>query len=95
MKDGSEERAPFVIAAPGREGSEWFSGEAKRLGLETENNPVDIGVRVEVPAVVADPVTEKVWEPKIHYYSKSFDDLVRTFCVCPHGGWVVTVNGHS
>lgn len=102
LKDGSEERAPFVIAAPGREGSEWFSGEAKRLGLETENNPVDIGVRVEVPAVVADPVTEKVWEPKIHYYSKSFDDLVRTFCVCPHGevvtentGGVVTVNGHS
>ncbi|HHX28763.1 MAG: NAD(P)/FAD-dependent oxidoreductase [Bacillota bacterium] len=102
LSDGNEERAGLVIAAPGREGAEWFSAEARRLGLETENNPVDVGVRVEVPAVVADPVTEKVWEPKIHYYSKSFDDLVRTFCVCPHGevvtentGGVVTVNGHS
>ncbi|HHY45597.1 MAG TPA: NAD(P)/FAD-dependent oxidoreductase [Firmicutes bacterium] len=102
LADGSRETADLVIAAPGREGAEWFSDEARRLGLETENNPVDVGVRVEVPAVVADPVTEKVWEPKIHYYSKSFDDLVRTFCVCPHGevvtentGGVITVNGHS
>jgi len=102
LADGSRESAGAVIAAPGREGAEWFSEEAQRLGLETENNPVDVGVRVEVPAVVADPVTEKVWEPKIHYYSQAFDDLVRTFCVCPHGevvtentGGVITVNGHS
>jgi uncharacterized FAD-dependent dehydrogenase len=102
LGDGSREESNLVIAAPGREGAEWFAAEAKRLGLETENNPVDVGVRVEVPAVVTDPVTEKVWEPKIHYYSKSFDDLVRTFCVCPRGevvtentGGVVTVNGHS
>jgi uncharacterized FAD-dependent dehydrogenase len=47
-------RRRYVIAARGREGAEWFS-EGRRLGLETENNPVDVGVRVEVPAVVADP----------------------------------------
>jgi hypothetical protein len=102
LADGTEERCRFLIAAPGREGSAWFTEEAKALGLTTENNPVDIGVRVEVPAVITDEITEKVWEPKIHYYSKSFDDLVRTFCVCPRGevvtensGGVVTVNGHS
>jgi hypothetical protein len=102
LSDRTEERCRYLIAAPGREGSSWFAGEAKALGLITENNPVDIGVRVEVPAVITDDITEKVWEPKIHYYSKSFDDLVRTFCVCPHGevvtensGGVVTVNGHS
>ncbi|HHW19192.1 MAG TPA: NAD(P)/FAD-dependent oxidoreductase [Firmicutes bacterium] len=102
LSDGSVERCRFLIAAPGREGSLWFSDEAKRLGLTLENNPVDIGVRVEVPAVITDEVTEKVWEPKIHYYSRAFDDLVRTFCVCPKGevvtentGGVVTVNGHS
>lgn len=102
LNNGDQEHARFVIAAPGREGSGWFSGEARRLGLCTENNPVDIGVRVEVPAVITDGITEKVWEPKIHYYSKAFDDLVRTFCVCPRGevvtensGGVVTVNGHS
>jgi uncharacterized FAD-dependent dehydrogenase len=102
LSDGKEERCRYLIAAPGREGSAWFSDQAKALGLTTANNPVDIGVRVEVPAVIVEEITEKVWEPKIHYYSKSFDDLVRTFCVCPHGevvtensGGVVTVNGHS
>lgn len=102
LDNGSVEEASFVIAAPGREGADWFSKEAARLGLSLENNPVDVGVRVEVPAVIMDEITQKVWEPKIHYYSRSFDDLVRTFCVCPHGevvtensGGVVTVNGHS
>lgn len=102
MADGSEESCRYLIAAPGREGSSWFSQEAMRLGLTQEINPVDIGVRVEIPAVVANDITEKVWEPKIHYYSRAFDDLIRTFCVCPRGevvventGGVTTVNGHS
>jgi uncharacterized FAD-dependent dehydrogenase len=102
LKDGSEEYCRYLIAAPGREGSSWFSEEARRLGLTQEINPVDIGVRVEIPAVVTDDITEKVWEPKIHYYSRAFDDLIRTFCVCPRGqvvtentGGVITVNGHS
>ncbi|HHX10448.1 MAG TPA: NAD(P)/FAD-dependent oxidoreductase [Firmicutes bacterium] len=102
LADGSEERCRYLIAAPGREGSSWFSEEAMRLQLTQEINPVDIGVRVEIPAVIADDITEKVWEPKIHYYSRAFDDLIRTFCVCPRGevvientGGVVTVNGHS
>lgn len=102
LSDGTAERCRYLVAAPGREGSAWFAGEVASLGLLTENNPVDIGVRVEVPAVITDEITEKVWEPKIHYYSKAFDDLVRTFCVCPRGevvtenwGGVVTVNGHS
>ncbi len=100
--DGEEHHGTFVIAAPGREGSGWFSKEAQAIGISAQSNAVDIGVRVEVPAVITDRITEKVWEPKIHYYSKAFDDLVRTFCVCPRGevvtensGGVVTVNGHS
>lgn len=102
LEDGAEEHCKYLIAAPGREGSDWFSHVAADLGLETANNPVDIGVRVEVPAVITDEIAAKVWEPKIHYYSKAFDDLVRTFCVCPRGevvtensGGLVTVNGHS
>ena len=92
----------FVICAPGREGSEWFSQQTKKLGLSLANNPVDIGVRVELPAVVLEHLTDRVYEPKIRYYSRAFDDLVRTFCVCPRGEVVVennrgvlTVNGHS
>ncbi len=98
----TEYRARYVVAAPGRNGSEWFTNQARRLGLELENNPVDVGVRVEVPALLLDHLTDVVYEPKLLYHSRSFDDLVRTFCVCPRGevvlennSGVITVNGHS
>jgi len=95
-------RADYVIAAPGREGSEWFMGEAGRLGLGRADNPVDVGVRVEVPAEVMSDITATAYESKLIFYSKSFDDRVRTFCMCPYGevvteenDGVMTVNGHS
>ncbi|MHB1000429.1 MAG: NAD(P)/FAD-dependent oxidoreductase [Armatimonadota bacterium] len=91
-----------VIIAPGREGANWFLEEARRLELEAMNNPVDIGVRVELPAPVLAPLTDVIYEPKLIFYSKSFDDRVRSFCVCPSGevvmeynDGVTTVNGHS
>jgi hypothetical protein len=99
---GKGYRADYVIAAPGREGSQWFMGEAGRLGLERADNPVDVGVRVEVPAEVMADVTATAYESKLIFYSKSFDDRVRTFCMCPYGEvvteeneGVITVNGHS
>lgn len=102
MVDGEEILAKYVVVAPGRSGAEWLRQEANRLGLKTINNPVDIGVRIEVPAVVMNHLTDVLYEPKFVYYSKSFDDKVRTFCVCPRGyvvtehlDDVITVNGHS
>jgi hypothetical protein len=99
---GREYVAPFVVVAPGREGAQWLERESKRLNLTLLNNPVDIGVRVEVPASVLEPLTSITYEPKLIYYSKAFDDRVRTFCVNPHGEVVKeylkglwTVNGHS
>ncbi|RKD32090.1 NAD(P)/FAD-dependent oxidoreductase [Thermohalobacter berrensis] len=92
----------YVVALPGREGSEWFKNEANRLKLSTKNNAVDIGVRVEVPSVVLQDIADTVYESKFIYYTKSFDDRVRTFCMNPNGEVVVenndgikTVNGHS
>jgi hypothetical protein len=92
----------FVIIAPGREGSDWLLEEARRLDLETINNPVDIGVRVEIPSPVLEDLTNAIYEPKLIYYTPSFDDKVRSFCVCPQGevvmeynSGVTTVNGHS
>jgi hypothetical protein len=94
--------AEAVVVAPGREGAGWFKGMADELGLTVGRNPVDLGVRVELPAVVLEPITEMVYESKFIYYSKAFDDRVRTFCMCPYGevstefaGDVMTVNGHS
>ena len=91
-----------VIVAPGREGSAWLAEEAQRLGIPLVANAVDIGIRVEVPAVVTDPITDELYEPKLLYTSRHFEDQVRTFCMNPHGvvcteswGDAVTVNGHS
>lgn len=94
--------ADYVIAGPGREGSDWFSKEAKRIGLNSKTNAVDIGVRVELPAVVMKDITDDLYESKMVYYTESFDDKVRTFCMNPYGKVVIennagiqTVNGHS
>lgn len=99
---GNEYQAQFVIAAPGREGAEWLTQQADRLNLERINNPVDIGVRVEAPAAVMEPLTESLYESKLYFNTPGFDDQVRTFCMCPNGevvlekhDGVTTVNGHS
>ncbi len=95
----------LLILAPGREGADWLSLEAKRLNLTMHNNPVDIGVRVEVPLAVMEELSNVLYEAKLEFLSKSFDDRVRTFCMCPGGEVImessggcdpiVTVNGHS
>jgi uncharacterized FAD-dependent dehydrogenase len=102
LVDGREYGAEYVILSPGREGSKWLESESKRLKLSTLKNPVDIGVRVEVPASVLEHLTSIVHEPKLVFYSKTFEDKVRTFCVNPYGEVVKeylkgiwTVNGHS
>ncbi len=94
--------APRVICAPGREGAQWFSEQARKLHIQLSNNQVDIGVRVELPAVTMQTFTDKIYEPKIVYNTREFDDLVRTFCVNPNGhvvmentNGIITVNGHS
>jgi uncharacterized FAD-dependent dehydrogenase len=94
--------ADYVVAAPGREGALWLERQAKLLGLSLLKNPVDIGVRVELPAEVLEPVTEVVYEPKLIYHTRKFNDRIRTFCVNPYGEVVKeyvkgvwTVNGHS
>lgn len=100
--DGEKIFGRNVIVAPGRSGAEWLQAEAQALGLKTLNNPVDVGIRVEVLASVMEELTSVLYEPKFIYYSKFFDDKVRTFCVAPYGevitesyDGVLTVNGQS
>jgi uncharacterized FAD-dependent dehydrogenase len=102
LADGSTLTAEAVIAAPGREGAEWLAEQAGVLKVPLKNNAVDIGVRVECPAVVMEPLTSPLYEAKLLYRSPTFGDTVRTFCMNPYGevttesyGDVVTVNGHS
>lgn len=95
--------ARYVVAAPGRGGANWLAGQTVRLGVSTENNEVDIGVRVEVPNSIMDHLTQKLYEPKMVYFSDTYDLKTRSFCVNPGGvvseehydGDIAVVNGHS
>ena len=103
LNNGEVIEANYVVVAPGREGADWFSKELIKNGVNVVNNAVDVGVRVELPAAVMEPITSRLYESKLIYYSPTFGDEVRTFCMSP-GGFVtqenyddnlVCVNGHS
>lgn len=91
-----------LIVATGRTGSKWIGKVCEKFHINTENNRVDIGVRVELPALIFKHITDDVYESKIVYKTKKYNDSVRTFCMNPYGrvvtenyGDIVTVNGHS
>ncbi|MCL6613283.1 MAG: FAD-dependent oxidoreductase [Firmicutes bacterium] len=101
---GTEEvRAAFVVVAPGRGGAAWLQRQMEELRIPTESNEVDIGVRVEVPNSIMDPITRDLYEAKLVYYSETFENRVRSFCMNPGGvvseehydGEIAVVNGHS
>ena len=90
------------IVSVGRSGSSWMEKVCQELNIPTKSNRVDIGVRVELPAVVFSELTDELYESKIVYRTEKFEDRVRTFCMNPKGAVVsentngiVTVNGHS
>ena len=93
--DGEKLRCRNLILAPGREGSEWLVNEIKRLRLSLNSNPIDVGVRIEVPMVVMDKLTSALYEAKLEFYSNSFNDRVRTFCMCPGGEVIMESTGGS
>jgi len=88
-RDGETFSCRYLILAPGREGAEWLCNEAERLKLSLNSNPVDVGCRIEVPMIIMEKLTATLYESKLEFYSKSFNDRVRTFCMCP-GGEVIT-----
>lgn len=87
VKDLTELDYDFVLLAPGRVGggSGWLEKVLKQNNIEYSYRPVDIGVRVEVPHQIADPITDITWDMKFYIRTKSYDDPVRTFCTCPKG----------
>ena len=90
------------IVSVGRSGSKWMQDVCKKMHIPTKSNRVDLGVRVELPAVVFSDLTDELYESKIVYRTEKFEDNVRTFCMNPNGivvnentNGIVTVNGHS
>jgi len=102
LEDGTSFNCKYILVAPGRSGAKWLAEEAKRLKIPTKYEPVDVGVRVEIPSVVMEPIVSVSRDPKFHIYTATYDDFVRTFCV-NHEGFVVQevyddfigVNGHA
>ena len=91
-KDGVDECKKCIVSV-GRSGSKWMEKVCENLDITTKSNRVDIGVRVELPAVIFSHLTDELYESKIVYRTEKFEDKVRTFCMNPNG--IVTVNGHS
>ena len=100
--NGKKISGRYILAAPGRVGADWFAGQARELGVKLTHGPIDIGVRVEVPATIYESLTQVNRDPKFHIRTKTFNDFVRTFCTNERG-WVmeerydthVGVNGQS
>lgn len=95
--------ADKVVAAIGREGSEWLKGICDKHHIDTTTGDVDVGVRVETRNEVMEELNDAMYESKLIYYTPTFDDKVRTFCTNPGGevsteiydGDLAVVNGHS
>lgn len=105
LRRGNKEfiiEAKKIVVAPGRGGAEWLNEQTNKLNIQTENNEVDVGVRVEVPNSIMDHLTKDLYEAKLVYYSDTYDNKVRTFCMNPGGvvsgesyEGISVVNGHS
>lgn len=94
--------AKHIIFAVGRAGSRFFSRWCTKHGVSLRNNQVDVGVRVELPSMIWEEFSQKIYEPKIWYRSKQYGDTTRMFCFNERGNvvtentdGVLTVNGHS
>lgn len=100
--NGEKIFAKKVIIATGRSGANFVADFCKQHGVKTRSNHIDIGVRVEMKDIIWREFSSKIYEPKILYKTKTFEDRCRMFCF-NQGGLVsaennhgiITANGHS
>jgi uncharacterized FAD-dependent dehydrogenase len=102
LVNGEEIFGENIIVAPGRVGNSWLVKELRSLRIEMEQKGIEIGIRIEVPAVVMEEITSVIYDPTIIITTASYDDRVRTFCTNPVGFVVredyekfACVNGHA
>jgi len=102
ITSNSEHTCKNLIISVGRSGSSWMQDICNKLNIETRSSRVDLGVRVELPAVIFEHITDELYESKIVYKTPHWEDNVRTFCMNPRGivvnentNGIITVNGHS
>ena len=91
-----------LIIATGRNGAEFVGELCRSFGIAMKSNAVDIGVRVEMKDAIWREFSSQIYEPKILYRTKTFEDRTRMFCFNQGGivsaennDGVITANGHS
>lgn len=99
---GEQFFAKTLVIATGRSGSEFVKKVCNDLNFTAKSNKVDIGIRFECPDEIWSHITKDLYESKIVYKTKLYEDEVRTFCMNPSGEVVtentnglITVNGHA
>lgn len=83
--DKGEIKTDKLLVAPGRSGNSWLSQEFDRLGIEMEQRPIEIGVRVETSADVLKDMCSVIYDPTFYFHAPSYDDKLRTFCTNRNG----------
>lgn len=99
---GELTKADKVVIATGRGGAKFVTEFCEKNGINMDSNSVDIGVRVEMKDIIWREFSSAIYEPKILYRTKTFEDRTRMFCF-NQGGLVsaennhgiITANGHS
>lgn len=91
-----------TILCPGRIGVDFTSRVINKHKISAKYGAIDIGVRVEVQAIIMDDVIGINRDPKFQLWTQQYGDFVRTFCTNHHGfvvkenyGKFIGVNGHS
>jgi uncharacterized FAD-dependent dehydrogenase len=100
--EGNTYEAKKVLLAPGRICAKWLQELVNKHGIGQEFGMVEVGVRAEFPESVMKRYAEALYEIVLKVRTRTFDDIIRTFCTCPNGyvtvedyrGYVC-VNGHS
>lgn len=95
-------KAARLVIATGRSGADFVQAVCRRFGVVMEANSVDIGVRVEMKDIIWREFSSQIYEPKILYRTKTFEDRTRMFCFNQGGlvsaennHGVITANGHA
>jgi len=101
-KKKKELLSDIVLLAPGRIRASWLQKLADSYNIKYIYDKVEVGVRVEFPAEIMKKQAETLYETVYRIRTKTYHDIVRTFCSCPNGevatetyDGYVCVNGHS
>lgn len=102
LSENTYYKSDKIILATGRNGTEFIRQVCKQFDIPVVSNAVDIGVRVEMKDTIWQEFSSQIYEPKILYRTKTFEDRTRMFCFNQGGivsaennGGVITANGHS